>query len=102
VVVHGARLDGDPQERISVIIEPAHPADLAPLIVQAYGPSRREDAVAALVLRGSSTRQIARALEISPYTVHEHLKAIFEKTGGRSRAQLVGQIFFRHCLPDID
>ena len=101
LVLHGARLDGDPQGRVSVIIEPPRPADLAPLLVAAYGLSDREQAVTALVFQGRSTRQIARALSISPYTVQEHLTAIFDKVGVRSRGELVGQVFFRHCLPAI-
>ena len=101
LILHGARLDGDPQARVSVIIEPPRPADLAPLLVAAYGLSDREQAVTALVFQGRSTRQIARALSISPYTVQEHLTAIFDKVGVRSRGELVGQVFFRHCLPAI-
>jgi DNA-binding CsgD family transcriptional regulator len=101
LVLHGARLDGDPQARVSVIIEPPRPADLAPLLVAAYGLSDREQTVTALVLQGRSTRQIARALSISPYTVQEHLTAVFDKVGVRSRGELVGQVFFRHCLPEI-
>jgi hypothetical protein len=49
----------------------------------------------------TATRQIARALQISPYTVQEHLTSIFDKVGVRSRGELVGQVFFRHCLPAI-
>ena len=101
LILHGARLDGDPQARVSVIIEPPRPDELAPLLVAAYGLSDRKQAVAALVLQGRSTRQIARALSISPYTVQEHLTAIFDKVGVRSRGELVGQVFFRHCLPAI-
>ena len=101
LILHGARLDGDPQGRVSVIIEPPRPADLAPLLVAAYGLSHREQTVTALVLQGRSTRQIARVLSISPYTVQEHLTAIFDKVGVRSRGELVGQVFFRHCLPAI-
>ncbi len=101
LILHGARLDGDPQGRVSVIIEPPRPADLAPLLTAAYGLSGREQAVTALVLQGRSTRQIARALSISPYTVQEHLTAVFDKVGVRSRGELVGQVFFRHCLPAI-
>ena len=70
-------------------------------LVAAYGLSGREQAVTALVLQGRSTRQIARALSISPYTVQEHLTAVFDKVGVRSRGELVGQVFFRHCLPAI-
>lgn len=101
LILHGARLDGDPQGRVSVIIEPPRPDELAPLLVAAYGLSEREQAVAALAFQGRSTRQIARALSISPYTVQEHLTAVFDKVGVRSRGELVGQVFFRHCLPAI-
>jgi DNA-binding CsgD family transcriptional regulator len=101
LILHGARLDGDPHGRVSVIIEPPRPDELAPLLVAAYGLSDREQAVAALVFQGRSTRQIARALSISPYTVQEHLTAVFDKVGVRSRGELVGQVFFRHCLPAI-
>lgn len=101
LVLHAARLEGDPLARVSVIIEPPAPDDLVPLLTAAYGLSERERAVTALVLQGGSTQQIARRLGISPYTVQEHLKSIFEKVGVHSRGELVGQIFFRHCLPDI-
>jgi hypothetical protein len=33
--------------------------------------------------------------------VQEHLTKVFDKVGVRSRSELVGQVFFRHCLPLI-
>jgi DNA-binding CsgD family transcriptional regulator len=52
----------------------------------------RERDVALAVIRGETTRQIADALYLSPWTVQDHLKAIFDKTGVRSRRELVAQL----------
>jgi DNA-binding CsgD family transcriptional regulator len=51
---------------------------------------------------GRTTPHIGAALFISPHTVQDHLKAIFEKVGVHSRKELVGHVFFEHYLPGID
>ncbi len=99
LVLHASRLvstGGEPQ--IAVILEEARPVEVAPLIVQAYGLSPREGEITQLVLRGLSTTAIADALYIASSTVQDHLKAIFDKVGVRSRRELVGQIFAQQYM----
>lgn len=87
--------------RAAVIIEPAHQDRINPLLMAIYGLTAREQEVNRLVLRGNSTEQLATKLGISPHTVQEHLKSIFEKTGVRSRRELVGKVFFENFDPRV-
>ncbi len=96
LLLYGTRLSGDTGERTAVIIHPATPQDVAPVIALAYGLTERECQVAMNCVQGRVTKEIARALSLSPYTVQDHLKSIFDKTGVRSRGELVGQIFLDH------
>ena len=87
--------DGD----IAVIIESAHPASIAPLLLSAMGLTPRERDVALLVLRGASTRAIGAELYLSTHTVKDHLKSIFDKAGIRSRRDLVARILTSSARP---
>jgi DNA-binding CsgD family transcriptional regulator len=99
VVLHGTSLVASGSRRAAVIVEPAHPVRITPLLMSAYRLTEREQEVTRLVLRGHSTAEIAERLSVSPHTVQEHLKKIFEKTGVRSRRELVGKVFFAHYEP---
>jgi DNA-binding CsgD family transcriptional regulator len=102
LVLHASRLSGPgAQGHIAVIFELARPAEVAPLIVQAYDLSKRESEIMQLVVRGHSTAEISAEFHISSNTVQDHLKAIFEKVGVRSRRELVGQLLAQHYQPSI-
>jgi DNA-binding CsgD family transcriptional regulator len=101
MVLHGAALVAGAGRRVAVIVEPAHPARIVPLLMAAYGLTDREQEVTRLVLSGDSTAEIAQRLSVSPHTVQQHLKSVFEKTGVRSRRELVGKVFFAHYEPRL-
>jgi DNA-binding CsgD family transcriptional regulator len=99
LVLHGAALVTTGARRVAVIIEPAQPVRIASLLMAAYGLTEREQEVTRLVLQGYSTVEIATRLAVAPQTVQQHLKSIFDKTGVRSRRELVGKVFFAHYEP---
>ncbi|MFI5711928.1 helix-turn-helix transcriptional regulator [Kribbella sp. NPDC051620] len=90
----GGDLWGMLPSSITTVVSAAGAAKVIPLIVEAYGLTDRERDVVQHVLLGDSTNQIAAALHLSPYTVQDHLKVIFEKVGVSSRRELSSRIFF--------
>jgi DNA-binding CsgD family transcriptional regulator len=94
LLMHGAVLEGTGQ--VALVIEPAKSADVAPLIVEAYGLTGRELDVTRAIARGLSTSEIAAELYLSPHTVRDHVKGIFEKVGVSSRGELVHRVFAEH------
>jgi DNA-binding CsgD family transcriptional regulator len=85
--------------RLSLLVEPVGPFELAEVIAEAYGLTAREREVARLVVTGSSNPEVARALSISPATVQDHLKSVFAKLGVGSRYELTARMFFDQYLP---
>jgi DNA-binding CsgD family transcriptional regulator len=99
LVLHGSMLETSSGMRTAIIVEPARPLEIAPLIVEAYGMTERERDIVGRIVQGLSTNEIAETLYLSPYTVQDHLKAVFQKVGVNSRRELVAQMFFQHYAP---
>jgi DNA-binding CsgD family transcriptional regulator len=98
VVLHASPLAGN-DDGVGVIIEGARPVTLSEVIAGAYGLTPREREITALAAQGRSTKQISHTLDISPFTVQDHLKAVFAKVGVQSRAELVATIYVQHYDP---
>jgi DNA-binding CsgD family transcriptional regulator len=97
-VLHASWLTSHADETAAVIIEEAAPAEVAPIIMTAYGLTEREKTITALVCQGLPTRQIAGRLHLTADTVQDHLKSVFDRTGVHSRGELVAAIFQRDYL----
>ncbi|MFB7128502.1 MULTISPECIES: LuxR family transcriptional regulator [unclassified Kitasatospora] len=92
-LLHGSALrDGGAAGAVTVVASPASPAEVMPLYLAAYGLTAREREVALLLVRGGDTRDVSRALAMTPYTVQDHLKSVFTKTGVGSRQELIARI----------
>ena len=101
IVVRGSLLGADDTAPVAVLLEAARPPELAPLIADAYAFTDRERLITELVAQGHSTKEISEALHLSAYTVQDHLKSIFDKSGTSSRGDLVARIFFDHYAPRL-
>jgi DNA-binding CsgD family transcriptional regulator len=100
LIAHASRLSGTDQ--IAMVIEPAKASEVAPVIVEAYGLTPREVEVTQMVALGLKTDEIGARLYLSPHTVRDHLKAVFEKVGVSSRGELVSQLFAEHYRPTYE
>lgn len=100
LVAHASALPGTGQ--IVVVIEPAKASEIAPVIVEVYGLTPREVEVTHRIARGLRTAEIGAELHLSPHTVRDHVKAIFEKVGVSSRGELTSKLFAEHYRPTID
>jgi DNA-binding CsgD family transcriptional regulator len=98
LVLHASCMSGTPSGdgAVAVVVEPATSADIAPIVAEAYGLSRREREVVGGIARGQSTPELARQLFLSPHTVRDYVKTVFEKVGVSSRGELVAKLFAEH------
>jgi DNA-binding CsgD family transcriptional regulator len=81
----------DEEGAVAVVLRPAPAPSVLDLRLRAAGLTGREREIALALLRGEDTNTIAASLHLSPWTVQDHLKAIFDKTDVRSRRAFVAR-----------
>ena len=86
-------------DTVAVIIQQAAADQIAPVVMSAYGLTAQEQKISGLVFHGLSTHAISEKLHITQHTVQDHLKSIFDKTGVRSRRELVTTVLRQQYLP---
>src|SRR5262249_31710019 len=102
--VHGFPMNGPDgaNGRTALVIQPARGSDVATIIVQAYELTPREQQLTQLISYGLATGEIADRLGISPHTVRDYVKHVFEKVGVTSRGELVAKMFAEHYNPALE
>jgi DNA-binding CsgD family transcriptional regulator len=96
LVIEGGRLEGADTPQVAITFRAATSEEVFDILCRAHDLTHRERQLVSLMLSGLATDQLARALSISPYTVKDHLKAIFAKTGVRSRRELIPHLTGRY------
>jgi DNA-binding CsgD family transcriptional regulator len=97
LTLHGSRSTiGD---RVAVIVDAARPAEVASMLVDAYGLTVRQREVLGLLLLGRSIAQLARQLGISEHTANDHRKAIYTRLGVGSRSELAAKLQAEQYTP---
>jgi DNA-binding CsgD family transcriptional regulator len=85
---------------IVVTIEETSATERLELFGRAFALTRREDELVGLLATGADTRAMARQMALSEYTVQDHLKSIFTKTGARDRIILLARALGAGPTPD--
>ncbi len=101
VTVHAALPEGHAGGDVALVLERAPSPQATALRLEAHGVTEREREVAALLARGLTNVAIAERLVLSPYTVQDHIRSLFEKTGVGSRQELVARVFLDDYLPRV-
>jgi DNA-binding CsgD family transcriptional regulator len=101
ITLHASLPDGPRTGRVAIVLERATGPQSATLRLEVRGVTSREREVATLLARGLSNPEIADSLVLSPYTVQDHIKSLYEKLGVSSRQELVAQVFLDEYLPEV-
>ena|SRR5439155_24265292 len=90
-MIEAAKLEGHEDGQIAVTLRAATMMETFALLCRADALSQRKRQVVAALVVGLDTRAIAQRLFISRYTVQDHLKSVFRKTGVRCRRELLAR-----------
>jgi len=101
VTLHASRPGSTSDGRVAIVIERSSAARSATVRLEAFGATAREREIATLLARGLSRSEIAEALVLSPHTVEDHTKSIYQKVGVASRQELVARVFLDEYLPEV-
>jgi DNA-binding CsgD family transcriptional regulator len=101
ITLHASLPEGPSGGRVAIVLERTASPQTTAVRLEAHGVTAREREIAGLLAGGLSNAGIAQALVLSPYTVQDHIRSLFEKTGVSSRQELVARVFLDDYLPKL-
>lgn len=101
ITLHASLPEGLARGKVAIVLERTPSPHSTSIRLEAYGVTPREREIAILLAQGLTNPEIATRLVLSPYTVQDHVKSLFEKVGVSSRQELVARVFLDEYLPQI-
>lgn len=101
ITLHASLPEGSTAGRIAIVLERSASPEATSVQLEAHGVTAREREIAGLLAGGLTNPEIAERLVLSPYTVQDHIKSLFEKTGVSSRQELVARVFLDDYMPQL-
>jgi len=101
ITLHASLPDGLARGKVAIVLERTPSPQSTSIRLEAYGVTPREREIAILLAQGLTNPEIATRLVLSPYTVQDHIKSLFEKTEVSSRQELVARVFLGEYLPQL-
>jgi len=92
VMIEAAPLEERAHGEIAVTLRDATSRETFGRRCRIYGLSPREREVVAALVAGLDTRAVTERLFISPHTVQDHLKSVFEKMSIHSRREMLAKL----------
>jgi DNA-binding CsgD family transcriptional regulator len=80
------------QTTVAVVLAPASLRQLLPAATAWFGLTPREGEVLQLVALGMPAKHMPRQLQLSVFTVNDHLRAIYRKAHVSGREELLGRL----------
>ena len=101
ITLHASLPEGRASGQVAIVLERAAGPEATSVRLEAHGVTAREREIATLLAQGLSNGEIAATLVLSPYTVQDHIKSLFEKTAVSSRQELVARVFLDQYMPQL-
>jgi DNA-binding CsgD family transcriptional regulator len=101
ITLHASLPDGLARGKVAIVLERTPSPQSTSIRLEAYGVTPREREIAILLAQGLTNHEIATRLVLSPYTIQDHIKSLFEKTEVSSRQELVARVFLDEYLPQL-